>query len=78
MFGYDTESAIRSGVLRGINNEVNGYLEEMRGVYPSLLVFLTGGDAEFFDIKGKSSTFAVKELVLEGLARIVEYNEKGF
>lgn len=78
MFGYDTESAIRSGVLRGIRNEVNGYLEEMRGEYPSLLVFLTGGDAEFFDIKGKSSTFAVKELVLEGLARIVDYNEKGF
>ena len=78
MFGYDTESAIRSGVLRGIRNEVNGYIEEMGGVYPSLLVFLTGGDAEFFDIKGKSTTFAVTELVLEGLARIVDYNEKGF
>ena len=78
MFGYDTESAIRSGVLRGVRNEVNGYIEEMGGVYPSLLVFLTGGDAEFFDIKGKSTTFAVTELVLEGLARIVDYNEKGF
>jgi hypothetical protein len=41
------------------------------------LVFLTGGDAEFFDIKGKSTTFAVPELVLRGLARIYEFNEKG-
>ena len=37
--------------------------------------FLTGGDAEIFDIKAKSSTFAVPDLVLLGLARITQYNE---
>jgi pantothenate kinase type III len=42
------------------------------------LVFLTGGDAEFFDIKVKSSIFAVPDLVLRGLARIVECDEKIF
>ena len=76
--GQDTVSAIRSGVLNGIRHEVRGYIDEFARLYPSLLVFLTGGDAEFFDIKGKSSIFAVPDLVLKGLARIFDYNEKGF
>jgi len=77
LFGYDTETAIRSGVINGVRKELDGYLAELGSIYPSLLVFLTGGDAEFFDIKAKSTTFAVPDLVLRGLARIFEYNEKG-
>ena len=77
MFGHDTESAVRSGVINGVRKELDGYLAELASIYPSLLVFLTGGDAEFFDIKAKSTTFAVPDLVLRGLARIFEYNEKG-
>ena len=77
MFGTDTETAIRSGVINGIRKELDGYINELRSIYPSLLVFLTGGDAESFDIKGKSSIFATPDLVLHGLARITEYNEKG-
>lgn len=77
LFGKDTETAIRSGVINGIRMELDGYVNQMRSIYPSVLVFLTGGDAEFFDIKGKSTTFAVPELVLRGLARIYEFNEKG-
>ncbi|MCQ2068612.1 MAG: type III pantothenate kinase [Bacteroidaceae bacterium] len=78
MFGKDTETAIRSGVINGVRKELEGYLAEMYPIFPSLLVFLTGGDAEFFEIKAKSTTFAVPDLVLRGLARITEYNEKGF
>lgn len=74
MLGSDTATAIRSGVLNGIRHEIDGYINELRGIYPSLLVFLTGGDAEFFDIKGKCATFVVPNLVLEGLAQIVDYN----
>jgi len=77
LFGKDTETAIRSGVINGVRKELEGYLAELNPIYPSLLVFLTGGDAEFFDIKAKSTTFAVPDLVLRGLARITEYNEKG-
>lgn len=77
LFGTDTVTAIRSGVLNGVRKELDGYLTELEDIYPSVLVFLTGGDAEFFDIKAKSTTFAVPDLVLRGLARILEYNEKG-
>ena len=77
MLGNDTETAIRSGVLNGVRYEIEGYIRELESLYPSLLVFLTGGNADFFDIKAKSRTFAVPDLVLRGLARIVEYNETG-
>lgn len=76
MIGNDTETAIRSGVINGIRYETEGYIRDLKSLYPSLLVFLTGGDAEFFDIKGKSTNFAVPDLVLRGLARIVGFNEK--
>lgn len=74
--GNDTETAIRSGVVNGVRFEIDGLIRELQSKYPSLLVFLTGGDAEFFDIKGKSTTFAVPDLVLWGLSGIVEFNEK--
>ena len=77
MLGHDTETAIRSGVINGIRNELEGYVNELSAIYPAVLVFLTGGDAEFFDIKAKSTTFAVPDLVFRGLARITEFNEKG-
>ena len=76
-FGHDTETAIRSGVINGIRHELDGYIAELRSKNALLLVFLTGGDAEYFDIKAKSTTFAVPDLVLRGLSRITEYNEKG-
>lgn len=78
LFGYDTETAVRSGVINGLRYELAGFISVLEVKYPSLLVFLTGGDAEIFDIKAKSSIFAVPDLVLRGLARIVEFNEKDF
>lgn len=77
-FGHNTETAIRSGVINGMRHELDGYIAELASKNPSLLVFLTGGDAEYFDIKAKSTTFAVPDLVLRGLSRITEYNEKVF
>lgn len=76
LFGTDTESAIRSGVVNGIRHELYGFITRLSSTYPSLLVFLTGGDAGLFDIIGKSTTFAVPDLVLRGLARVVDFNEK--
>lgn len=76
MFGNDTQSAIRCGVLNGINNELDGYVAKLTTLYPSLLIFLTGGSARYFDIKAKKATFAVPNLVLHGLAQILKHNEK--
>jgi type III pantothenate kinase len=73
-WGDSTETAIRSGVVRGIEYEMAGYIKEHLKKYPELLVFLTGGDRFSFDEKIKSIIFADRFLVLKGLNRILDYN----
>ena len=74
-YGNSTETAIRSGVIRGIEHEISGYIQHLKKNYPSLLVFLTGGDDFSFDTNLKSGIFADGFLVLKGLNRILEYND---
>jgi type III pantothenate kinase len=72
--GESTETAIRCGVLKGIEYEITGYITSFKDKYPNLLVFLTGGDNFSFDTKVKNSIFADKFLVLKGLNRILNCN----
>ena len=69
--GYDTETAIRSGVINGIVYEIEGHISELKKKYPTLLVFLTGGDQKTLIYKIKSCIFADEFLVLKGLNRIL-------
>lgn len=70
--GYNTETAIRSGVINGICHEIDGYITEFKNKIPNLLVFLTGGDEKTLINKIKSSIFADRFLVAKGLNRILE------
>ncbi len=72
--GKDTDTAIRAGVLKGIEYEMEGYIRNMKHKYSELLVFLTGGDGFSFDTNLKNIIFADKFLVLKGLNRILNYN----
>ncbi len=72
--GYDTETAIRSGVLRGMKYEIEGYIRSMRMKYPSLVIFLTGGDKINFDARVKNIILADEYIVPRGLNRILDYN----
>lgn len=73
-FGNDTETAIRSGVLNGVEYEIRGYVSAFQKKYPDLLIFLTGGSQIFFEGKLKKCIFADRFLVLKGLNCILEYN----
>lgn len=72
--GYDTETAIRSGVILGICHEIDGYINDFRQKYPNLLVFLTGGDEKTLIDKIKNRIFADKFLIAKGLNRILKEN----
>jgi len=72
--GYDTETAIRSGVLRGMKYEIEGYIRSMRRKYPDLVIFLTGGDKINFDVRIKNIILDDKYIVPRGLNRILDYN----
>ena len=72
--GYNTETAIRSGVISGICHEIDGYINQIRQEIPDVLIFLTGGDEKTLIDKIKNRIFAEKFLVAEGLNRILTNN----
>ena len=73
--GITTETALREGVLQGVDKEIDGYIREYREKYPHLLVFLTGGGTFFLDNRAKNHTFADNLLVIKGLNRILTLNQ---
>ncbi len=73
IIGSSTVDSIWSGVLNGIVNEVDAYIDSLKIDYPQLKIVFTGGDAFFFDKKLKNSIFVHPNLVLIGLNRILNY-----
>lgn len=69
-YGRNTVDAIRNGVIRGIEHEIEGYMAENR----DRKIFFTGGDANYFVKSSKNTIFADYELVIKGLDLILEYN----
>lgn len=74
LIGYDTETAMRSGAIFGVCNEIEGYISHLRQEYPGLLIFLTGGDAFLLADKLKTAIFVDDCIVLKGLNRILHHN----
>lgn len=74
LMGNDTHSAINNGVVYGAVFEIDGYIDSLVLKYPKLSAFLTGGSSFYFDGMLKNRTFAVKNLVLTGLNRILNFN----
>lgn len=74
--GFDTETAIRSGVMHGVEREIEGYINCFLLKYPGLFVYLTGGVSLNLHISEKKCIFADKYIVPEGLNRILLYNEE--
>ena len=73
-FGYDTETAIRSGVMLGIVREIDSYIDEYKK-NKDVFAFLTGGYSFYFERKLKNSIFADEKLVLKGLNEILNYQQ---
>lgn len=70
--GNSTETAIRSGVLKGIKYEIEGYIDAYITKYPNVLVYLTGGTGDDLHISEKKCIFADKLLVPKGLNYILQ------
>ena len=66
--GHGEISSIESGVVSGIVFEIEGYLK----MHPDNVVVFTGGDANYFAKRMKSSIFVICNLVLMGLALIAD------
>lgn len=74
--GYDTETAIRSGVILGLLGEVKNHIADIRLSHPNLMVFLTGGDGRLLHARLADKNIIYSEhLAAEGLNRILLYNQ---
>mgnify|MGYP002629247826 CR=1 FL=1 len=72
--GTSTELSIQSGVMNGINAEINEMIRQYRERFVGLTFFMTGGDTQNFDILPKNDIFAVENLTLIGLYEIYQQN----
>lgn len=68
LLGYDTPTALRSGVLRGIAYEMEGHIDRLAQEYGAISTFFTGGNDFRSLISAKFRTFADDFLVARGLA----------
>ena len=74
----NTETSIHSGVINGVLAEIDGIIQRYTNQYPEIKVIVTGGDLKFFDKGLKNSIFANPNLLMEGLNKILDYNESYF
>ena len=73
LLGLSEQASIGSGVVSGIIFEMEGYL----ALHPENVAIFTGGDANYFAKRMKSSIFVICNLVLMGLALMAdEYVQK--
>ena len=73
-YGRTTREAIEQGVMRGVEQEIRGYVEDFLLKSCKNCTIFTGGDAKYFVKRIKNAIFADCEPVIFGLNRILEYN----
>lgn len=69
-----TQEALCNGAQEGVIAEILHYISLARDEFGEISVFLTGGDAIFFEKKIKIDIFVAPNLVLEGLLEILKIN----
>ena len=74
--GDSTESSIHSGVIGGVCNEINGFIENISLKHGSTKVILTGGNAKFLSKTLKIVIFANQNFILDGLNSILNLNKE--
>lgn len=72
--GKSTKESMLSGVLNGVQAEISKFVAFYKAKYPTLTIFLTGGDHKIFEIELKNSIFADNNLTVKGLYLILKHN----
>ena len=74
IIGEDTNKSMHSGVINGIQHEIQGMIMRYEKDFGDIKILITGGDASYFEFPQKSNIFANKNLTLEGIVEIYEIN----
>ena len=75
LIGTTSQECLEIGTYLGWQKEIEGLLSAYRQTYPDLVVLLTGGDAQHFDLGQKSGIFVHENLTLEGILALYHANE---
>jgi type III pantothenate kinase len=76
IIGNSTIESLQSGVMNGIQAEIELFIKKYEANFDDLTFFVTGGDAEYFDFPLKNNIFVDQNLTLQGLYKIYELNAK--
>ena len=63
-------------MINGVKAEIEGIIARYMGNYENLTIILSGGDRDYFDKMLKNNIFAVPNIVLTGLNKILSFNDK--
>ena len=74
LVGASTETSIRSGVVNGMANEIDGAVERYKAQYGNVKIILTGGNKNDLENSIKNTIFAAPNSVLCGLYKILIFN----
>jgi type III pantothenate kinase len=67
LIGKSTVECMHTGVMLGVEAEINAFIQDYQAKYEGLTIFITGGDAQYFDFASKNNTFVDENLTLTGL-----------
>ena len=74
--GNSTSQSIHSGVVNGLVYEIDGFIDEYKGLSLNFIIILTGGDTEFLAKRLKNTIFANSNFLLESLNQTFQYKIK--
>lgn len=76
IIGNSTNESIHSGVINGLVNEIDGFIDYYKTLNANFIIILTGGDADFLAMRLKNTIFANPNFLLESLNQTFQYNQK--
>jgi type III pantothenate kinase len=71
--GNSTEMSIHSGIINGLTNELDGFIDQYKKDFKNFKIILTGGDTNFLAKRLKNTIFANSNFLLESLNKIYTY-----
>ena len=76
LVGNSTSKSIISGVINGLQLEVEHTINQYKMRYNPLITVISVGDYKYFEKLVKSNIFATPNIVVRGLKNILDFNEK--
>ncbi len=67
LIGKSTVDCMHVGTMRGIQAELDSFIKTYTADYQDLDIFITGGDAHYFDFDSKNNIFVNENITIHGL-----------